>query len=92
MIYGVRIVIVLTTVLHCIGTISNAASTWTFNTVFDVTTNMLTGPIPEGLRNQTHLNYLLLYENLFTGTVPNTFTNLTKLQYFKVDTNLLIGK
>ncbi|KAK1685176.1 hypothetical protein QYE76_046024 [Lolium multiflorum] len=53
--------------------------------------DLAAGPIPEELRNLTHLTRLDLKKNSLTGPLPAFIGELTTLQYITVGTNALSG-
>ncbi|TVU33284.1 hypothetical protein EJB05_25077, partial [Eragrostis curvula] len=57
----------------------------------DVSTNLLTDPIPETIGNLKNLNLLYLYFNKITGPVPTSVGLLPKLEDLGLFNNMLSG-
>jgi Leucine-rich repeat (LRR) protein len=53
--------------------------------------NNLSGAIPYGLGNLTHLTRLVLWRNQLTGAIPTSLGNLSNLVVLDLDTNQLTG-
>ena len=58
---------------------------------FDISSNELTGTIPEDLTMLTQLEFLDLAINDFDGTIPDTFQNMTSLGSLYMHSTLLEG-
>ena len=59
--------------------------------ILQLDSNRLTGTIPTGLFQMTHMYMLYLYSNAFTGTIPSQLGNLKRLYEIFVDANQLSG-
>ncbi|KAF8736811.1 hypothetical protein HU200_014301 [Digitaria exilis] len=57
----------------------------------DLSTNLLTGPIPEAIGDMKNLTVLYLYYNNFTGTIPPSIGLLPNLVDIKLFNNRLVG-
>jgi len=57
---------------------------------FDITRNVFTGTIPNGL-SRLPMKYLDIYENTFTGTLPSDFFKVDNIEYMSVGRNLISG-
>jgi Leucine-rich repeat (LRR) protein len=58
---------------------------------FDLSTNRLTGPIPEAIGNMKNLTMLYLYYNDFTGLIPSNIGLLPNLVDIRLFNNRLSG-
>ncbi|KAF8642605.1 hypothetical protein HU200_067285 [Digitaria exilis] len=57
----------------------------------DLSTNLLTGPIPEAICDMKNLTVLYLYYNFFTGMIPPSIVLLPNLEDIKLFDNRLVG-
>ena len=76
----------------------SAVSTWFGMTVsggrvtgLSLSTNQLTGTIPQELGNLTNLTDLRVYSNQLTGAIPQELGNLTNLRILNLHLNQLTG-
>ncbi|GJN38630.1 hypothetical protein PR202_gb27690 [Eleusine coracana subsp. coracana] len=58
----------------------------------DVSSNQLTGKIPESFGNLKNLSLMYLYQNQFTGTIPASIVLLPMLSDIKIFDNQLSGE
>nr|BAM45642.1 leucine-rich repeat receptor kinase (LRR-RK) [Sorghum bicolor] len=59
---------------------------------FDLTTNNLTGTIPDSVANLTRLQFFSCAINEIEGNIPNEFANLLGLQILRVSINQMSGQ
>ncbi|RLN12964.1 LRR receptor-like serine/threonine-protein kinase HSL2 [Panicum miliaceum] len=59
---------------------------------FDVSTNQLTGDIPEAFGDLKNLTFLSLYKNKFTGAIPATIGLLPRLRDIRIQDNQFSGE
>nr|POE57328.1 mdis1-interacting receptor like kinase 2 [Quercus suber] len=58
-------------------------------TCFDLSNNLLSGPIPSEIGQLTKLQYVSFYNNYLNGTIPYQFSNLQKVWYLDLGSNYL---
>ncbi|NEP78165.1 MAG: DUF4347 domain-containing protein [Okeania sp. SIO3B3] len=61
-------------------------------TILNLSSNQLTGEIPEQLGNLSSLQTLLLYSNQLSGEIPSELGNLSNLQRLELYSNQLTGE
>lgn len=60
--------------------------------IFDVSSNQLSGTIPNGIAQSRGMKTLLLNNNSFTGRLPESITSLSSLETFNASQNQLSGE
>jgi hypothetical protein len=65
----------------------NKFSNLNFTAYLDISTNLFSGPLPEGL--STFLTFYLAHNNYFAGTMPIEYTNSLFLYYFDISANYI---
>ncbi len=60
-------------------------------TEVSLSSNNLSGSIPESIGNLSNLSYLYLYSNSLTGSIPESIGNLSNLSYLSLSSNSLTG-